>query len=187
MFRLFVIILLLYPFHVFAAGTFEEKHLGYRFTLGDQVEYDHNPHSMRKTKIFHDGKHVGGFTVSVLPDEITKEEFIASGRGYYLRKYPDAVVAIQRGVNSAHLEYSEVRVTFSLQGKDYIEKKMVFIKERDGAPGQAKIPMMYTFHFLYSPSTSKETVAALSRMVDTFELIPNDGVYNLAIKQAVGR
>ena len=185
MLRTIIFLLSIFSSGAYATEVFQEKHLGYKFALGENIVYAHNPHSMRKTKIFHDGKHIGGFTISVLPDNVKEEEFVDYGERYYRRKHPDAIVEIHRKVNSKKFDYNDVIAIYSASGMNFIEKRIIFIQERDGVPGEEMIPMTYTFNFLYLASTPEVVVDSIHKMVDTFELIPNDGTYNYAIKNVV--
>ena len=166
-----------------AVEMFEEKHLGYKFEVGENVLYAHNPHSMRKTKIYYKNVHVGGFTISLLPDGYTTSEFIASGKLYYENKYPDSRVSIEEKINAKKLDYNEVLISHG--GQNTIEKKVVFFKDREGAPDQDELTMMYTFHLFYPADSTKEKVDGINLMVNSLELPENDGVYNYSIKRAV--
>ena len=179
----FLIAIYLFINPVLADEIFEEKQLGYKFEVGKNVLYAHNPHSMRKTKIYYGDVHVGGFTISLLPDGYTTSEFIASGKPYYHSKYPDSKVSIKEKRNAKGLGYSEVLI--SHESQNTTEKKVVFFKDRDGAPRQGVLTMMYTFHLFYPTDSTKEKVNAINLMVNSLELPENDGIYNYSIKRVV--
>jgi len=183
----FFLMLLFFTLESTAESMFKSQELGYKFTLGDGVFFDYNPHRMRKTQIQYKGRPVGGFTISVLPDGLSEEKYIEIGKKLSLSRYKDADIEVLTKTNISGLKYHDLKIYFSHKGENFIENKVILISPRDGLPDNEKINMMYTFHFLYQRSNTGEVARALSKMVYSFELLPNEGLYNYAIKQSLSK
>lgn len=147
--------------------------------------FDFNPHSMRKTKIHLDGKHVGGFVVSVIPDSLTVDEFLSIGDEWYKNKYHGAKVKMSQDKNKHGNQYYIFSAKFEINGVERIEEKFIFIKKRDLAMGKSAF-MTYTFTFLY-PVKNLEAVKKILRIpIATMNFTKNKDYFNSAIKKASG-
>jgi hypothetical protein len=181
-----LIILIMFSLTCFGESKFVQKDLGISFKYHEEMLFDFNPHAMRKTQVYLNGDHVGGFVVSSLPEGISIEAFLGVGVEWYKEKYPGAKVTMSPIKNQSGNIFYKVSAEFEAGGKNRLEEKYIFVYERDIGLG-GKSYFTYTFTFLYPVQGIEGAKAKLFLPVNTMDFLTNKSYVNAAVKKAVGQ
>lgn len=180
---LVTVIVCLFSLRCFAEKGFVQKDIGVSFKYDENMLFDFNPHSMRKTKVYFNDEHIGGFVVSSLPEDLTLSAFLGAGEEWYQGKYPGAQLTIKKETNESKNDYYRVSAEVDIDGHSRLEEKFIFVVQRDiGLDRKAFIT--YTFTYLYPLENQDIAKDKLYKPVSTFKYLENRAYFNAAIKRA---
>jgi hypothetical protein len=169
---------------VYAEQVFSEKHLGIEFKYDEEVSIEFNPHAMRKIPIFLDSKYAGGLVVSVLPEGLSLEQLLDYGLSRYKSDYGTNAATLSKKKNKQGLDYYHYIVKYVVDNNLTTIEKAIFIKNRKSLLKKEGIETTYTINYKF---IGEKAGLSLEKVVNSFNLIPNEPHYNDALFLSINK
>ena len=155
---------------------FQDANFGVRFSHTDQVSTSYNPHGgADRVMIAYQEKPIGGLLIRSAPPAGSIDDFIATGKEHFKKKYGASSVDYTLYKNSHKYKFHYFKADVTLQDTNYIIENFIYLRENVKMESEASailaaISGAFIFEFLCQKEDYERITPEIKTVINSFTI-----------------